>query len=339
MPAPRRFPRRRPAVALATLAIATATACIENRLSVDVLTQFHADGTCTRRVEYRLERVDTEKGDARVPIRPESDPLRTLHRFPSGEPWQLRDETETGLHVVVLEATLPSPDQASGDFHRARSPRAQPARNVVSSFADVEHEVWEYAEVLRDPSSPLAAARALSRSAVKRDGAFADGFARALAASGAGASPRESDVRRAFRERLAEPFAREVALLAERPLYGPRERRDLEALYERIGEKQEDLADRLSSLAPGTSPAEIESAAEASFNALGEQLLADLEAAGLPLLTPEGTDRVRFRATLVMPAPILRANTCVVGDTATWEFAEEDLFGRGYEMRALASAR
>jgi hypothetical protein len=37
------------------------TGCIENRLSVDVLTQFHADGTCTRRVEYRLERVDTEK--------------------------------------------------------------------------------------------------------------------------------------------------------------------------------------------------------------------------------------------------------------------------------------
>jgi hypothetical protein len=40
-----------------------------------------------------------------------------------------------------------------------------------------------------------------------------------------------------------------------------------------------------------------------------------------------------------MPAPILRANTCVAGDTATWEFEEEDLFGRGFEMKALASPR
>ena len=60
--------------------------------------------------------------------------------------------------------------------------------------------------------------------------------------------------------------------------------------------------------------------------------------AGLPLLTPDGADRLHLRATLVMPAPILRANTCVAGDTATWEFDEEDLFGRGFEMKALASA-
>jgi len=29
--------------------------CIEDRLSVDLFTQIHADGTCTRRVTYRLE--------------------------------------------------------------------------------------------------------------------------------------------------------------------------------------------------------------------------------------------------------------------------------------------
>ena len=308
--------------------------CLENRVSVELFTQIHGDGTCTRRVEYRLERVDTNKGDARVEIRPEDDVLVRWHRFPSGDPWQVREERETGLHLIVLEALLPSPAAADGDFFRARAPRAQPARNVVSAFVDTEHGVYEYQELLRDPSSPLAAARALSRTAVKRDDAFAEGFAKALA----GAGPRESDVRRAYREQLAEPFAREVALLAERPLYGPRERRDLDLLYDHIDEKQEALAARLSALAPGTPPEEIEAAAQASFNALGDGLLAELEEAGLPLLTLEGAGRMRFRATLVMPAPILRANACVTGDTVVWEFDEEDLFGRGFEMKALAAA-
>jgi len=326
-----RYPR-----SLAGLLLLGLTACIENRVSVELFTQIHGDGTCTRRVEYRLERVDTNKGDLRVELRPDDDVLRRWHRFPSGEPWQVREERETGLHAIVLEALLPSPAAADGDFFRARAPRAQPARNSISAFVDVEHETYEYEEVFRDPSSPLAAARALSRTALKRDGEFADGFAEALAGKGAG--PRDSDVRRAYRERLAEPFAREVALLAERPLYGPRERRDLDILFDRIDEKQKDLAARLAALAPGTPPEEISAAAEASFNALGERLLAQLEEAGLPLFTPEGRQRVRFRATLVMPVPILRANTCVAGDTATWEFDEEDLYGRGFEMRALAAA-
>jgi hypothetical protein len=321
---------------LAVLTLLAGTACLENRVSVELFTQIHGDGTCTRRVEYRLERVDTNKGDARVEIRPEDDVLVRWHRFPSGEPWQVREERETGLHVIVLEALLPSPAAADGDFFRARAPRAQPARNVVSAFVDAEHGVYEYQEVLRDPSSPLAAARALSRAALKRDGTFAEGFADALAGKGTG--PRESDVRRAFREQLAEPFAREIALLAERPLYGPREKRDLDELFDHLNEKQKDLAARLSVLAPGTPPEEIEAAAEASFNSLGQSLLEQLEQAGLPLLTPEGRDSLHLRATLVMPVPILRANACVTGDTATWEFEEEDLFGRGFEMKALASA-
>jgi hypothetical protein len=49
--------------------------------------------------------------------------------------------------------------------------------------------------------------------------------------------------------------------------------------------------------------------------------------------------RVHFRATLVMPVPILRANTCVSGDTAVWEFDDDELFGRGFEMTALAAPR
>jgi len=313
------------------------TGCIENRLSVELLTQIHADGTCTRRAEYRLERVDTNERDARVEIRPDDDPLVRFHRFPTGDPWQVHEEKQTGLHVIVLEALLPSPAAVDGDFYRARAPRAEPARNVVSAFVDAEHGAYEYQEVFRDPSSPLAAARALSRAALKRDQVFAQGFAEALAGKGAG--PRDSDVRRAYRDALAEPFAREVALLAERPLYGPRERRDLDSIFDHLDEKQKDLAARLSALAPGTAPEEIDAAAEASFNSLGKDLLAQLEEAGLPLLTPEGQDSLRFRATLVMPVPILRANACVTGDTAAWEFEEEDLFGRGFEMKALASAR
>lgn len=47
--------------------------------------------------------------------------------------------------------------------------------------------------------------------------------------------------------------------------------------------------------------------------------------------------KVRFRATLVLPVPIVRANTCFQGDIATWEFTQEDLYGRGFEMWVKAS--
>ncbi len=314
-----------------------ASSCIENRLSVDMSTQVHGDGTCTRRLEYRLERVDTDKGDTRVAIPADEDLLVVQHRFPSGDPWRMRDETETGRHVIVLEAVLPSPLAADGDYFRARSPRAQPARNFISAFTDPESGVYEYQEVLRDPSSPLAAARALSRAAVKRDGAFARAFFAAL--EDERAAPREPDLRRAYREVFAEPFAKEVAALAERPLYGPREKRELEGLFEGLTEKQRELAARLSTLAPGTPLERVEAATDKSVDALGDELLGELDAAGLPFAPPGGLQRARFRATLVMPAPILRANACVAGDTASWEFDEEDLFGRGVEMTAVASAR
>ena len=162
--------------------------------------------------------------------------------------------------------------------------------------------------MFRDPSSPLAAARALSRAALKRDEAFAEGFADALAGKGAG--PRESDVRRAYRrEWRSSPSA---ALRAAREVALRPPRREAE------GPRRAALG-----LTPGTPPEEIEAAVEASFNSLGDGLLAQLEEAGLPLLTPEGPDRLHFRATLVMPVPILRANACVTGDTAVWEFDEE----------------
>ena len=233
--------------------------CIESQLTVELFTQIHADGSCTRRVEYRLERVDPEKGNARVAIRPEDDLLR-LYRFPAGDPWLLREETEPGLRVVTLEALLPSPARVDGDYFRARSPGAQPSRNYVSAFADAEHGVYEYQEVLRDPASPLAAARALSRAAVKRDEAFARAFS--LALGDESAAPRETDVRRAYREQLAEPFTGEVRALAERPFYGPRERRELDQIYDRLSAKQQALGARLFSLAPGASAEAIEAAVE-----------------------------------------------------------------------------
>ena len=320
-----------------TLLVLPLAGCIEDRLSVDLFTQVHADGSCTRRVEYRLERVDTDKGNARVGLPPTQDLLRTLHRFPAGEPWQLRDEAETGLHVVVLEATLASPNDFDGDYFRTRTRRAPPARNAVSAYLDPAHEYYEYQEVFRDPASPIAGARLLSRLLLKREKAFAEGYARAL--DDPPATPREADLRRAFREQLASPFAREVAALAERPLFGPREKRELDELLEGLKPKQEAIVARVAALAPGGAPEAIEEATDAALNGLAESLLPEVEAAGLSLDLPDRGTSVRFRATLVMPEPILRANTCTTGDTAVWEFEEEDLFGRGFEMTAVASAR
>jgi hypothetical protein len=320
-----------------TVLVLPLASCIEDRLTVDLFTQVHGDGTCTRRVEYRLERVDTEKGDARVAIPPGDDPLRTLHRYPAGEPWRLQEETENGLHVIVLEATLPSPNDFDGDYHRVRNRRAPPARNAVSAYVDPPHEYYEFLEVFRDPASPIAGARALSRLLLKREETFAEGYARALADDRL--TPRESDLRRAFREQLASPFAREVAALAERPLFGPREKRELDALLEGFKPKQDAIVARVLALSPGADPEVVAEAADASLNRLAEDLLPEVEAAGLSLDLPDRGTTLRFRATLVMPAPILRANTCVAGDTAVWEFGEEDLFGRGFEMWAVASAR
>jgi hypothetical protein len=338
-PRPTRPRSARSAAGRALLAVhlLALTACIEDRLSVDLFTQIHADGSCTRRVEYRLERVDTDRGDARVAIPPEQDPLRTLHRFPSGEPWQVREEAQTGLHAVVLEATLPSPNDADGDYFRARTRKAAPARNAISASVDPAHEYYEYQEVFRDPASPIAGARLLSRLLLKRDEAFADGYAGAI--GDPGVTPREGDVRRAFRDLLASPFALEVAALAERPFFGPRERRELDAVLDGLKQKQEAVVARIGALAPGARPEDVAAAAEKAVDAVAESVVPEVEAAGLPLTLPDRATSIRFRATLVMPGPVLRANACVTGDSVVWEFEEVDLFGRGFEMKALSAAR
>jgi hypothetical protein len=67
----------------------------------------------------------------------------------------------------------------------------------------------------------------------------------------------------------------------------------------------------------------------------------DLEETGSSLLDAESFDssnglQIKFHATVVMPAPIVRANTCYQGNTATWDFTPSDLYGRGFEMRVEA---
>jgi hypothetical protein len=310
--------------------------CIETRLTVELFTQIHPDGSCTRRLSYRAERVDSERSDARVAIPSDADPLRQF-RIPKGEPWHVQEEEQTGLHVITVEALLPAPAAFEGDFSRARSQRAQPARNAVSAFADPEHGVYEYQEVLSDPASPLAGARLLSRLVLKADDDFADRLLAAL--PDPQNAPRQSDLRRLFHDRFAEPFAREIAAVAGRPFYGPRERRALEAILTGLDDRQRDLGARILAQAPGASERDVSDATNKALNGLGEALLAELETAGLPFLSLDGADTVRFHATLVMPVPIQRANTCVSGDSAEWEFEEGDLFGRGFEMRALAASR
>jgi hypothetical protein len=39
-----------------------------------------------------------------------------------------------------------------------------------------------------------------------------------------------------------------------------------------------------------------------------------------------------------MPAPITRANTCFTGDTATWEFDQDDLYTGPFVMSARAAS-
>ena len=334
-----RFPARTHFLSL--LLVLPLASCIEDRMTVEISTQIHGDGACTRRIEYRLERVDTGKGGARIAIPPAEDVLRQ-QRFPVGEAWQKREENEPGLHTVTLEGKLGSPQDVDGDYFRARSPQAQPARNLVSAYVDPERGYYEYQELLKDPASPIAAERLLSRSALKRDQAFADAFAQAFAEATQGkvAPPRSADLRQLFRQLIAEPYARDVAKLAERPLFGPREQRALERIHDQLDDSQKQLTARIAALTTGVSQDDVASSTEAATDKVTEGLVEQLREAGMPVPDPNGPQlKLSFRATLVMPAPIQRANTCFAGDTAVWEFAEEDLFGRGLEMTAIAATR
>jgi hypothetical protein len=99
-----------------------------------------------------------------------------------------------------------------------------------------------------------------------------------------------------------------------------------------------DLRDRLVALAPGVDPEKVGDALDATLDALNEPLTRETANAGFPPLSELLWHRIHFHATLVMPAPIVRANTCASGDTAVWDFDGDDLYGRGFEMWATAGA-
>lgn len=321
---------------LASLVCLASSACIEDRLSVDITTQLMPDGTCTRRVEYSLERIDTEK-DRRVEIVPADDPLRALHRFPTGESWSVRDDARADLHTVLVEGTLADPQQIEGDYWRSAARRALPARNFVSfamQTSGAGDGSYDYSETFRDPASPLERMRAFAQGLSKRDGEFAKHFVKALGDSPL--SPKQ--VKHVFRQRLAEPFVHDVAGVASRPVFGPRERKQLEDLWESFDAHAKQLAEALALLAPSVSREKIDAAIEDVQEPIGNALQRELAAVGLPL-PGEPAAKVHFRVTLILPGTIVRANTCVQGDTASWEFDEDDLYGRGFEMWARSVTR
>jgi hypothetical protein len=317
--------------------------CIEERLSLDVQTRVRSDGSCERHVEYRLERVRVGSGLGSGPgsgpealPSPGPDSLTTRHRFPAGPAWSVRDEKGTDLHLVTLDASLPSPEAIGWDYWRVRSPQGRPARNHVAFGMSSEEGVgaYEYAETFRDPASPLAFARLLASTLSRRD----DDFVRAFRKSLADASPTEADVKRAFRERLALPVAREVGRMEGQPASGVWERRRGTRLLHLFDRFFEDLTDALAAASPGAERQAVKTALEAGLKPVETSLERDAEGAEA-LAWLSDSSPIRFRATLILPAPILRANACIQGDTVTWEFDQDDLHGGGFEMWARAGGR
>ena len=145
-------------------------------------------------------------------------------------------------------------------------------------------------------------------------------------------------LRRAFKEVLAIPLARRVEALAARPTFGPHERRLLERLAEEGPVLDFTLA--LRALVPGLDADAVDKAAEAAFTEVFEPIQKEMDTAGLPMALALGDDpanlEIHFRVTLVMPTAITRANTCFTGDTATWEFDQDDLYAGPFPMWAKA---
>jgi hypothetical protein len=304
------------------LALAT-FGCVEDKVDVSVLMHIHEDGSCTRHIEYRLQREGGED--------PAKDSFRTRFRFPKGPLWSVRDEVLPEAHVVTAEALLPSPNALGWDYWHARSPKDRPSRNNVA-FRVSGHEgerSYEYLETFVDPVSPLAAMRKAVSILRRSEAVFADGYVRALE-SGA---PMRDDVRRLYRSKLVDPLERAVRVAG--PASGRWDRIRTSAALDRLEKAGDDLTEALASLSPALSREAIKAAGDKAM----EPVDAALERqGGPPALASLDQDRIRFRVTLVMPAPITRANTCVAGDTATWEFDEDDLYGAGFEMWARAQA-
>lgn len=311
-------------------------ACMDSTLSVDIRTQIQADGSCNRRIEYRLERRSRE-GERLDPAHgfrqaADGDALRRFFRLPSGPAWTVEETVEDDLHLALAQAWLPSPNDIGSDYHRAKGPRGLPSRNHVSFGLDLAEagNTYDYLEVFHDPASPMAAVLRLAGAIEKRDGDFAEELERILKQR-----VRKVEARKAFRDATG-PLLKGLRELSRRPLFGPRERRELEELIQR----EDTLAAALLPLAPGVDREEMTKTVDKAREEAFKTVLAEMEEEGLGLgdvWNPETS--IRFHATLVLPMPIVRANTCFQGDTATWDFTQDDLYGRGFEMWAKAGGR
>lgn len=82
----------------------------------------------------------------------------------------------------------------------------------------------------------------------------------------------------------------------------------------------------------------MKKAANATAESLGPSFQKEMNDLGISL-PGDGGMNVHFRVVLVMPAAIVRANTCLSGDTASWEFDQGDLDAGGFEMWAKAATK
>jgi len=206
------------------------------------------------------------------------------------------------------------------------------ARNRLSFAAEGEDgspRSYDFLETFVDPASPLAAGRRLMELLARSDEAFADRFRRELGP----AAPRSADVRRDFRERFIVPAARLLAEIAERGMFGPREKQDVDAAWEPLGDG---LAAALVGRARSADAEQAGKAAQEALQAVIEPAAEQLEKEGHQLVELFSRRTVHFKVTLIMPAPVVRANACIQGDTVSWEFDQDDLYGRGFEMWARA---
>jgi len=318
----------------------SAAGCLEDRLEVQVVTRVRPDGSCHRQLNYRLERVDPEKADARLPIPPAENALAVRHQFPKGEAWRVERTQADDASIVDVQGDLPPPCPVDGDYSRVAAPGAPPSRNSGFLAVDVSPRAttYDWGEVFRDPVSPLAAARRLAAALAARDEAFASAFEHSL--------ERRLDrgaLRAAYRRAFSEPFTRRVGLLTQAPARpGFREAKDVgDLLDDSLLERE--LVAALAALPEDISADDAQRGVDAALEELQPGIEADLAAAGFPLdaALPELKDprqRIHFTVRLVMPAPIVRANACVQGDSVSWEFDEADLYGAGFQMWARATA-
>jgi hypothetical protein len=209
--------------------------------------------------------------------------------------------------------------------------------DVFKHEAEGTGRTYEYLETFADPASPAASARRILELLPRHEEEFSQSLQRSLTRG----APRAADLRRLFRDGVIGPTRAAVLRVIDRPLFGPRERQELQGLIEKSSTVE--LARSLGTIAPAAAESDIDEALEKALGDLATNIANQLKREGLPIPDEARGDkdndaipRVHFRVTLVMPGPIRRANACVQGDTATWEFDRDDLYGRGVEMWAQA---